>query len=196
MGNWASRCSHVNEFYVVFVLNAPASPQARTNVPTLRTCALLAAVEERSKTTRAAGRVRYPRSATTSDIHSQSVMSTPTVIDRTALRVFVAVLPGWLTGRHQDGMAYLMGENRIPRRQLRGWRLRLTDDERRAGVLEEIRRLVVQMAEENPTCLRDRPGLPPRAHRWIDAGSGRAVIVKSAAHSPAPMTGPWSTIAC
>ena len=53
------------------------------------------------------------------------------MIDRTALRVFVAVLAAWLTGRQQDGMAYLIEENRILRRHLRGRRLRLTDDERR-----------------------------------------------------------------
>jgi hypothetical protein len=107
-------------------------------------------------------------------------------------------LTGWLSGRQQDVIAYLVEENRSLRAQLRGRRLRLTDDQRRRlaalghrlgraglrqlativtpdtilrwhrqliarkltyapnrlgrpGVIKEIRRLVVRMAEENPT---------------------------------------------
>jgi hypothetical protein len=113
-------------------------------------------------------------------------------------RLWLAALAGWLSGRQQEAIAYLIDENCILRRQLRGRRLRLTDDERRRlamrgqrlgrrllsqiatvvtpdtilrwhrqlvarkwtyatgrscqpGVLAEIRRLVVRMAEENPT---------------------------------------------
>ena len=119
------------------------------------------------------------------------------MVDLTAARLFLAVLGGWLNRRQQEGMAYLIEENRILRGQLRGRRLQLTDDDRRrlavhghrlgrralgdlamivtpdtilrwhrqlvarkwthtkgpqrACVLQEIRRLVVRMAEENPT---------------------------------------------
>jgi hypothetical protein len=42
-----------------------------------------------------------------------------------------AVLIGWLDHRERDAIAYLMEENRILRAQLRGRRLRLTDEDRR-----------------------------------------------------------------
>jgi transposase InsO family protein len=107
-------------------------------------------------------------------------------------------LAGWLDRQERQAVAYLMEENRILRRQLRGRRVQFTDDDRRRlalrghrlgrqvlrqianvvtpdtilrwhrqlvvrkwtyankragrqGVLVEIRRLVVRMAEENPT---------------------------------------------
>lgn len=111
--------------------------------------------------------------------------------------MLLAALAGWRNHRQQEALAYLLTENRVLRGQLRGRRLRLTDDERRRlavcghrlgrrglsavativtpdtilrwhrqlvarkwtyakgagrrGVLHEIRRLVVRMAEENPT---------------------------------------------
>jgi hypothetical protein len=52
------------------------------------------------------------------------------VLDLTSARLFFAVLAGWLHRRQQEGMAYLIEENRILRRQV-GGRLRLTFDERR-----------------------------------------------------------------
>jgi transposase InsO family protein len=108
------------------------------------------------------------------------------------------VVTGWLDRQERQAVSYLMEENRVLRRQLRGHRLQLTDDDRRQlavrghrlgrqvlrqiasvvtpdtilrwhrqlivrkwtyankrtgrhGVLAEIRRLVVRMAEENPT---------------------------------------------
>ena len=111
--------------------------------------------------------------------------------------MLMAALVGWLDQRQQAAVAYLIEENRILRRHVRG-RIRLTDEERRRlatrghrlgrrrlgevativtpdtilrwhrrliarkwtyakrrggrpGVLAEIRRLVVRMAEENPT---------------------------------------------
>ena len=104
----------------------------------------------------------------------------------------------WLDSPQRDALRYLLEENRVLRRQLRGRRLQLTDDDRRrlaahayqlgrtrlreiaavvtpdtllrwhrqliarkwtharrcpsrGGVLTEIRRLTVRMAEENPT---------------------------------------------
>jgi hypothetical protein len=58
-------------------------------------------------------------------------MWTAAVVDVAFARVVIAALAGWLSRRQQEALAYLMEENRILRRQLRGRRLRLTDDERR-----------------------------------------------------------------
>jgi putative transposase len=119
------------------------------------------------------------------------------VIDASALQLLLAVLTGWLDRQERDVLRYLLEENRVLRRQLRGRRLQLTDDDRRGlaarayrlgrqqlreiativtpdtllcwhrqliarkwtyarrasrrGVLIEIRRLVVRIAQENPT---------------------------------------------
>jgi hypothetical protein len=120
------------------------------------------------------------------------------VVSGAPLQIFLTALAGWLSGRQQDAIGYLVEENRVLRAQLRGRRLRLTDDQRRRlaarghrlgraalrqvativtpdtilrwhrhliarkwtyapkrlgrpGAIKEIRRLVVRMAEENPT---------------------------------------------
>jgi transposase InsO family protein len=129
---------------------------------------------------------------------------------------------GWLDRRQRETLAYLIEENRILREQLRGRRLRLSDDDRRRlgmrghrlgrrglrqiativtpdtilrwhrqliarkwtyakercgrpGVLAEIRRLVVRMAEENPTWgyTRIRGALKNLGHRV-----GRSTIAR------------------
>jgi hypothetical protein len=53
------------------------------------------------------------------------------VIDGSALQMLLAVLTGWLNCRERAVISYLVAENRLLRRQLRGQRLRLTDDDRR-----------------------------------------------------------------
>jgi len=120
------------------------------------------------------------------------------VIDASALQLVLAVLTGWLERQEHGVLRYLIEENRLLRRQLRGHRLQLTDNDRRRlaaraarvgrrrlceiativtpdtllrwhrqliarkwtyvrspasrrGVLAEIQRLVVRMAQENPT---------------------------------------------
>ena len=120
------------------------------------------------------------------------------MIDAFALQLVLAALTGWLDRQEQEVLRYLIEENRLLRRQLRGRRLQLTDDDRRRlavcayrlsrrklseiativtpdtllrwhrqlvarkwtyattrgsrrGVLAEIERLVVRMAEENPS---------------------------------------------
>lgn len=120
------------------------------------------------------------------------------MINASALQLLLAILTGWLDRQEREVLGYLVQENRVLRRQLRGRRLQLTDDDRRRlavrayrlgrrrlreiativtpdtllrwhrqliarkwtyakpassrrGVLAEIRRLVVRMAEENPT---------------------------------------------
>ena len=119
------------------------------------------------------------------------------MVDALFLRTLLAALVGWLDQRQQEALAYLIEENRILRGQLRGRRLRLSEDDRRrlavrghrsgrrglrqvativtpdtilrwhrqliarkwtyakgrggrSGVLAEIRRLVVRMAEGEP----------------------------------------------
>jgi hypothetical protein len=53
------------------------------------------------------------------------------MINVASMRVLLTALASWLDRQQQDAMAYLIEENRILRGQLRGRRLRLTDDERR-----------------------------------------------------------------
>jgi putative transposase len=141
-------------------------------------------------------------------------MYTPAVVDVTSVRFLLAALAGWLNRQQNEVITYLIAENRILRGQLRGRRLRLTDDERRRlavhghrlgrrglgqvativtpdtilrwhrqliarkwtyakgqcrrqGILAEIRRLVVRMAEENQTWgyTRIRGALKNLGHR-------------------------------
>jgi transposase InsO family protein len=144
------------------------------------------------------------------------------VVDVFSLRFLLAALVGWLDRQQQGALAYLIEENCILRGQLRGRRLRLSDDDRRRlavrghrlgrrglrqiativtpdtilrwhrqliarkwtyvkgqrrrqGVLAEIRRLVVRMAEENPTWgyTRIRGALKNLGHRV-----GRSTIAR------------------
>ena len=52
-------------------------------------------------------------------------------MDASALELPLTVLTGWLARREREALAYLNEENRLLRRQLRGQRLELTDDDRR-----------------------------------------------------------------
>jgi transposase InsO family protein len=53
------------------------------------------------------------------------------VIDLAALPMMLGVLTGWLDRRERKAITYVIEENRLLRRPLRGRRLRLTDDDRR-----------------------------------------------------------------
>jgi hypothetical protein len=53
------------------------------------------------------------------------------VIELSALRLMLMVVIGWLDRRERDAIAYLVEENHLLHRQLRGQRLRLTDADRR-----------------------------------------------------------------
>jgi putative transposase len=96
------------------------------------------------------------------------------------LHLFVASLLGWLQQEQYDIIQYLREENRVLKAQLRGRRLRLTDDERRrlAGlgarlgrrILAEVATIVTpatilqwhrHLIARKWTCLRCRPGRPP-----------------------------------
>ena len=47
------------------------------------------------------------------------------------LQVLLATLAGWLNRHQQDVIAYLVEENRVLKEQIKGKRMRLTDDQRR-----------------------------------------------------------------
>jgi hypothetical protein len=53
-------------------------------------------------------------------------------VEVASLRLLLMGLVGWWNDQRQEGMAYLIEENRILRAQVRGRRLRLTDEDRRA----------------------------------------------------------------
>jgi hypothetical protein len=55
----------------------------------------------------------------------------PPVIDVSALQLLLVTVAAWLDRRKREMLAYLVEENRLLRRQLGGWRLRLTDADRR-----------------------------------------------------------------
>jgi putative transposase len=52
-------------------------------------------------------------------------------MDVSALQLLLAVLVGWLNRQERDVLRYLLEENRVLRRQLRGRRLQLSEDNRR-----------------------------------------------------------------
>jgi transposase InsO family protein len=154
------------------------------------------------------------------------------VIDASALQLLLAVLTCWLDRREREVLRYLLEENRVLRRQLRGRRVQLTDDDRRRlalwayrlgrrrlrdvativtpdtllrwhrqliarkwtyahrparrSVLAEIRRVVVRMAEENPTWgyTRIQGALKNVGHRV--GRSTIARILKAAGVPPVP----------
>jgi putative transposase len=155
------------------------------------------------------------------------------VMDVAAVRLMLMALAGWWSDKRHEAVVYLIEENRILRAQLRGRRLRLTDEDRRrlarcghrlgrrllgelatlvtpdtilrwhrqliarkwtyargrscrSGVLAEIRRLAVRMAEENPTWgyTRIRGALRNVGHRV--GRSTIARILKAAGIPPVP----------
>ncbi len=59
------------------------------------------------------------------------VRDIPAVFDASAFQLLFTLLTGWLDRQELDVLRYLLEENRVLRRQLRGRRLQLTDDERR-----------------------------------------------------------------
>ena len=52
------------------------------------------------------------------------------MLDPSALQILLLVLTGWLERCEREALAYLIEENRLLRRQLGGWRLQFTDDDR------------------------------------------------------------------
>ena len=65
------------------------------------------------------------------------------------LQLVLAVLSGWLNEHHAHVVDYLREENRLLKQQLRGQRLRLTDDQRRRLAVKGVllgRKLLAQVA--------------------------------------------------
>jgi hypothetical protein len=60
-------------------------------------------------------------------------MSTPAVIDASAVQLLLAFLTSWLDRQDREMVGYLIEKDRLLRPQLRGRRLPLTDDDRRAA---------------------------------------------------------------
>jgi hypothetical protein len=56
-------------------------------------------------------------------------IDSPAVVDVLFLRVLLAALVSWLDRQQHEALAYLIEENHVLRRQLRGRRLRLSDDD-------------------------------------------------------------------
>jgi transposase InsO family protein len=82
------------------------------------------------------------------------------VIDVSALQLLLLAVTGWLDRREREALAYLIEENRILSRQIRGRRLRLTDSDRR--------RLAVRAYRLGRAALRDVATLvtPDTLLRW------------------------------
>ena len=84
-------------------------------------------------------------------------------------QLLLVALAGWLNCQQQDIIDYLALENRILKRQLRGRRLRLTDDERRRLAVKGKalgRRVLQQLATmsragPSPTFSRRTASSPP-----------------------------------
>jgi hypothetical protein len=54
-------------------------------------------------------------------------------VDLSPLRLLLVTLAGWINRHQQQVIEYLVEENRVLKEQLKGRRLRLTDDQRRRG---------------------------------------------------------------
>ena len=94
----------------------------------------------------------------------------------------LAVVIGWVQGQQQEAVEYLRAENRILKAQLRGRRLRLTDDERRRlAVLGKRlgRRRLTQVATivTPDTILRWHRQLIARKWTYARRGPGRPGVL-------------------
>jgi putative transposase len=69
------------------------------------------------------------------------------VIDTSAFQLLLTLLTGWLDRKERDVLRYLLEENRVLRRQLRGRRLQLTDDDRRRLAVRAYRLGRVRLRE-------------------------------------------------
>ncbi|MHC4493116.1 MAG: IS3 family transposase, partial [Planctomycetota bacterium] len=102
------------------------------------------------------------------------------------LQVLLAGLAGWVNRHQQDVIAYLVEENRVLKQQLRGKRLRLSDDQRRR-LAAKAKRLGRQVLDRIATIVT--PDTLMRWHRrlialkWTYAGKrvGRPGLMKAIA---------------
>jgi putative transposase len=61
------------------------------------------------------------------------------VIDVSAFQLLLTLLTGWVDREQRNVLRYLLEENRVLRRQLRGRRLQLTGDDRRRPAVRAYR---------------------------------------------------------
>ena len=66
-------------------------------------------------------------------------------------QLFVVTVAGWINRHQQDIIDYLVDENRVLKGQLRGRRLRLTDEERRRLAVKgkALGRSVLEVARQS-----------------------------------------------
>ena len=96
-------------------------------------------------------------------------------MDPSALRMLLMALTGWLDRREREALAYLIEENRLLCRRLRGRRLQWTDDDRRpvatvdrSGKISRVSRLRLRRSVLCETSCRSREALlflTPDTHR-------------------------------
>jgi hypothetical protein len=82
------------------------------------------------------------------------------------LRVLLVTLAGWVNRHQQHVIEYLVEENRVLREQVKGRRLRLTDDERRRPRGEGSPTRSTRLAAgRNDRDARHDPAMAPAANR-------------------------------
>jgi hypothetical protein len=92
--------------------------------------------------------------------------------DLSPLRLLLVTLAGWVNRHQQQVIEYLVEENRVLKEQLKGQRVRLTDDQRRRlaakgqplgrRILRQVATIVKERCPQNPR-LSTRPKLHGRA---------------------------------
>jgi hypothetical protein len=87
------------------------------------------------------------------------------------LRVLLSALVGWLEREQQEALAYLIEENRILRGQLRGRRLRLSDDDRRRSQRVDEAILGQYLSGTNTRCIKRTLAPLLRGGRPLSKGS-------------------------
>jgi putative transposase len=123
-------------------------------------------------------------------------------VDLYPLPVLLVTLSGWVNRHQQHVIEYLLEENRALKGQVRGRRLRLTDDQRRClaakgrrlgpkrpgrpGIMQEISSLILRMSTENPAWGYTRIQGAPKNLGHVVARSTVAKVLKATGLSPAP----------
>ena len=107
----------------------------------------------------------------------------PMTADLSPLRLLLVVLAGWANRHQQQIIEYLVEENRVHKEQLKGRRLRLTDDQRRRLAAKGHRlgrRVLKQVATivTPDTILRWHRCLIARKWTFVPPRSGRPGIMK------------------
>src|SRR3989304_1640496 len=110
--------------------------------------------------------------------------------DLSPLRLLLVTLAGWVNRHQQQVIEYLVAENRVLKEQLKGRRVRLTDDQRRrlAAKGQRLGRRVLRQGGAHVT-----PGTAPAGAAVAPAAYHRDVDVPSAPYSTRSSFAPDST---